>query len=254
MPASIDHAVVGAATGLGRHGWGAALLLHDVGDHLVPEGDEPIPLEQHRQLLDHIADLSYAFWGWDVDLEMLLPLSVRYTAFNPSWLAAEAGLGWPDPVPRIADEGWQRFAESCPRVVREAVTELRREIDPLITALAATPWTFLHGDWKLGNLGSHPDGRTILLDWQWPGTGPACLDLAWYLAVNCDRLPESKEAAIDAYRSSLETCGVHTDAWFERQLELCLLGGFAQLGWSKTHDDAELGWWADRAARTARSL
>jgi hypothetical protein len=63
VPPSIDHAVVNAAAGLGRNGWGGALLLRDVGEHLVPEGDLPLSLEAHRQLLDHLADLSAAFWA-----------------------------------------------------------------------------------------------------------------------------------------------------------------------------------------------
>ena len=249
MPPSIDHAVVGAAAGLGRHGWGAALLLRDVGEHLVPEGGEPLPLEQHRQLLDHLADLSVAFWGWEDDLD-LLPISCRYSAFNPSWMAAEAGLGWPDAVPRIADEGWARFAERCPRRLRASIDDLRHDLDPLVVALATTPQSFLHGDWKLGNLGTWPDGPTILLDWTYPGAGPPLHELAWYLALNRQRLPESKEDAADALRGSFERRGIDTDPWWERQLDLCLLGGLVQFGWEKAlGDDDELMWWCERAAR-----
>ena len=57
----------------------------------------------------------------------------------------------------------------------------------------------------MGNLGTHPDGRTILLDWALPGSGPACWDLCWYLALNQARLPEPKEAAIGRFRAALET-------------------------------------------------
>ena len=35
----------------------------------------------------------------------------------------------------------------------------------LTTRLSILPRTFLHGHWKIGKLGSHPDGRTILLNW-----------------------------------------------------------------------------------------
>jgi thiamine kinase-like enzyme len=59
----------------------------------------------------------------------------------------------------------------------------------------------------MGNLGSHPDGRTILLDWAYPGAGPACWDLAWYLALNRSRLPASKEDTIEAFRGSLRAHG-----------------------------------------------
>jgi aminoglycoside phosphotransferase (APT) family kinase protein len=123
-----------------------------------------------------------------------------------------------------------------------------------VAALAETPATFVHGDWKAGNLGAHPDGRTILLDWGWPGRAAPLVDLAWYLAVNCDRLPQSKEDAIEHYRRSLAGHGISTVGWWERQLGLALLGGFLQLGWSKTGDPAELSWWVDRVVPVARDL
>jgi aminoglycoside phosphotransferase (APT) family kinase protein len=110
--------------------------------------------------------------------------------------------------------------------------------------LAATPCTFLHGDWKMGNLGTHPDGRTILLDWTLPGAGPACWDLCWYLALNRARLPESKEAAIGRFRAALEAAGVATGGWWDVQLDLCLIAIMATFGWEKALGDAaELSWW-----------
>jgi SAM-dependent methyltransferase len=117
---------------------------------------------------------------------------------------------------------------------------------PVVTALRETPRTFIHTDWKGGNLGLLPSGRTVLVDWAFPGEGAGCSDLAWYLAVNCDRLPASKEATIEAYRGALERLGVETAPWFERQLDVALLGAFCMLGWSKTSDPVELGWWVER--------
>src|SRR3954468_16205003 len=36
----IDHGVIGVARGLGRNGWGAAILMRDMRDELVPPGDD----------------------------------------------------------------------------------------------------------------------------------------------------------------------------------------------------------------------
>src|SRR5262249_4309493 len=126
----------------------------------------------------------------------------------------------------------------------------------LADALRATPQTFLHGDWKMGNLGHGPDGRTILLDWAWPGAGPACLDLAWYLALNAARLPEPKEPAIAAFRKALIDDGLETGDWFDHQLDLSLLAiGAAMFGWEKAlGEDDELAWWSDRARRGAERM
>jgi hypothetical protein len=184
-----------------------------------------------------------------------VPSWVRYSFFGPAMLEVEAAAGWPDDVPRIAGEGWGRFAARVPADVRAIVDGLRREPWVLADALAATPATFLHGDWKMGNLGSHPDGRTILLDCAYPGEGPACHDLAWYLALNRARLPESKEAAIARFRAALEAHGVEAAPWWERQLGLCLLGALVQFGWEKSlGDDAELAWWVTQARAGARWL
>jgi hypothetical protein len=139
--------------------------------------------------------------------------------------------------------------------MRELVGELRRAPWRLAEALGATPSTLLQGDWKLGNLGTRPDGRTILLDWAYPGEGPACHDLAWYLALNRARLPETKADAIGRFRRELQRRGVSTGGWWERQLGLCLLGALVQFGWEKALGDVdELGWWVDAARDGARWL
>ena len=255
LPDCIDHAVVGAARGYGRNGWGAALLMRDIGTALIPEGDEPVSLAQHRQLLDHLAALAAAFWEpAPGTLPELLSIESRYSAFGPSWVAAEEARGFPDAVPEIAQRGWAQFVTRAPADVVELVEGLRRDLDPLVVALRRTPLAFLHGDWKMGNLGISGD-RTVLIDWTYPGVGPVGHDLGWYLALNRARLPETKEDAIDAFRTSLEAHGIASDGWWEAQLGLCLLGTLVQFGWEKALGDAdELGWWTDRARDGARWL
>jgi aminoglycoside phosphotransferase (APT) family kinase protein len=176
----------------------------------------------------------------------------RVRFFAPDNIADELRT---DPVPgpiAAADAGWRALADRAPDLARVAATLWDRP--ELVTGpLATTPATFLHGDWKMGNLGSHPDGRTILLDWAYPGAGPVCWDLCWYLALNRQRMPESKEAAIERCRSELEAAGIRTAGWWDRQLDLCVVAIMAAFGWEKAlGDDAELGWWADRVAAAVR--
>ncbi len=247
VPACIDPAMAGCAVGLGRNGWGAALLMPDVTPLLVPEGDAPLALDQHLRFLDHMAALHAALWGWE-DTVGLLPPPARYSAFAPSTHATELERLVPDKVPLIAHDGWQRFRDRVPDLAGPVIT-LADDPAPLLDALAVTPHCFLHGDWKLGNLGSHPDGRTVLLDWAVPGRGVPCSDLAWYLAINRLRIPQSKEDSIAAYRESLERYGIATGDWWERQLPLALLGALVQFGWEKAlGDDDELAWWCGHAA------
>lgn len=250
LPGCLDHTIVGCVGGLGRHGWGSAVLMRDVTPWLVPEGQGPLPFAQHRRFLAHMAQLHAAFWGRSDEIG-LAPLGNRYLFLTPMTARVEHARGGSDQVPPLIADGWERLRSLAPAAAA-VVWGLLDDPSPLFDRLVDTPQTLVHGDWKAGNLGSHPDGRTILLDWAFPGRGPACADLAWYLAVNCDRLPEPKEAAIVAYRGALEACGIATEPWWSRQLEACLLGAFLQLGWSKT--GGELAWWETRVVAAARSL
>jgi hypothetical protein len=245
----IDHGVVGAAAGDGRNGWGAALLLRDLGDELVPADESLLTEAQHLTFLDHCAGMAARFWGWHDDLG-LLPYPARWAWFGYAALAGERALGYPEAVPRIADEGWQRFASLVPARLLGLIDELRHDPTPLADALRGTPSTFLHGDWKLGNLGTGHDGRTVLIDWAYPGEGPVCHELTWYLALNRSRLPvgHGKESTIEDFRAALARHGVETDGWWDRQLGLCLLGATVQFGWEKALGaDDELRWWCERA-------
>lgn len=253
MPDCIDHAIVGMAPDRD----GLSVVMQDITPTLVPSGSEPIPLAQHRRFLDHMARVHAAFWEFEPpeplldDVTRFGALSMR-TADRETALAAARGVPI-DPVPSLLPGGWAELRAAAPDIA-DKIAALAQDATPLARALAETPATFVHGDWKLGNLGSHPDGRTVLLDWAWTGrTGP-CVDLGWYLAVNCDRLPEPKESAIDALRGSLEQAGVDTGPWWDRQVELGLVGGFTLLGWSKTGDPDELGWWLRRIGPTVREL
>ncbi|HEY3096079.1 MAG TPA: phosphotransferase [Acidimicrobiia bacterium] len=249
VPASIDHCFAGVAP----EGRGAAILMRDVSPWLVPEGEEPISIEQHGRFLDHMAELHATFWDWE-DTIGLVPFESRYAFFTSEVTACEEAWGAGVEVPRIAAEGWQRLPAKAPRLA-EIVLPLLRDADPLVAALAVMPQTFVHGDWKMGNLGSHPDGRTILLDWAVPGRAPPCVEVAWYVALNRRRLPRSKENTIDTYRAALERHGIETSSWWETQIALALLGAAVQFGWEKAYDEPdELAWWEERAVDGARLI
>jgi hypothetical protein len=250
LPEPIDHTLLGMAYDPGTGV--ATLLMRDVGEWLVPPGDSALAVKQQLRFLDHMALMHARFWGFR-DGYGLLPRANRYTALVPATGAREAAAGHRDPVPMGFEAGWAALHRAAPAAHDHALA-LATDPAPLVEALAQTPVTFIHGDWKAGNLGTHPDGRTILLDWGWPGADGPLVDLAWYLAVNCDRLPVSTEDTIAAYHRALRSHGVATAGWWDRQLDLALLGGFVQLGWSKTGDPAELAWWVDRVVPVARDL
>jgi hypothetical protein len=252
-PPEIDHTVIGmAAEGEGEDAL-LTILMRDIGDRLFPEGDSVISLDDHLGLLDGLAALSACYWDWSDDIG-LASLEERIRFFAPDNIAPEAAVDDPPGPIRVAVEGWPRLAARAPALA-ELLAAIHAEPGVLADAMRATPATFLHGDWKMGNLGRHLDGRTILLDWAYPGAGPVGWDLAWYLALNSARLPITKEDSIDALRAALTRRGLATDGWFELQIDLCLLGMAACFGWEKAMgDEDELRWWETAAARGARHV
>jgi hypothetical protein len=250
LPDGINQPIVGLA----REDGVTVLLMRDVSEWLVPVSDDPVPLDQHLAFLGHMAAMHATFWETELDID-IVPTRDRILELSPHTAEREAALGSTHPVPRLIAEGWPLLTEVAPTAAA-IVTPLAADPTPLLRALEGTPLTLVHGNWKLDNLGTDPDGRTILLDWELPGRGPALSDLAWYLAINCRRLPHSKEEAIDAYRESLEHHGIGTDAWWDRQLRLCLLGALVQFGWEKAFggNDDELVWWERRAVDAAELL
>jgi hypothetical protein len=257
LPACFNQPIVGVCR-IGGNGsvpsGGCALLMRDVSRWLVPVSDEPISLEQHLRFLRHMAALHAAFWACGGECEVV-PVMHRYLELSPWLTVAEAFVGSAHLVPRLVGEGWPRLAEVAPAAAA-IVTPLARDPGPLVEALAGTPQTFVHSNWKLDNLGTDADGRTVVLDWEQPGRGAPLSDLAWYLAINCRRLPQGKDDAIAAYRGALEQHGISTEAWWDRQLALCLLGALVQFGWEKALGgyDEELAWWETQAVRAAPLL
>lgn len=251
FPDEIDHTIIAMAldTTLGSTRLG--ILMNDVSESLVPPGDEVVAREAHDGFVRHMALLHAEFWGWR-DTDGLCPMVNRLRFFCPEVISAELlADDVPGPI-RAAEAGWRRLADVDPGLHR-FVAGIHDDPTALVDGLAETPTTFVTGDWKMGNLGRHPDGRTVLIDQAYPGQAPGLYDLLWYVALNRQRLPVSKEATIAAYRFGLEAAGIDTGDWFERQLGLSLIAITATFGWEKALGDAaELTWWSDQVA-TARA-
>ena len=249
-PAVIDHAMIGMALDTSDHLPRLAMLMHDRSADLVPPGDDLIASAQHGVFIRHLAIMHTANLGWRDDLD-LYPLARRPLFFAPATIAAELARDDVSPTLRVAERGWALLAERDAALF-ELVSVVHRDPGTVAELLAETPQTFIAGDWKMGNLGTRPGGETVVLDWAYPGEAPPAWELAWYLALNRARIPESKADTIARYRQALEDAGIVTEAWWERQLDLCLLAMAATMGWEKAVGDAdELAWWSERAQQAA---
>ncbi len=268
LPADVTHEALAFATD--DDGW--AILLRDVGPALIPPGDDRVSVADNERLIDAMAALNATFWEEPEAADPavgFLSLRQRYRVFSDEKIRPEAKGA--DMIPPIVVAGWELLPDVVERDVADLLLGLRGDPAPLVGALGRYPQTVIHGDWKMGNLGIHrePARRVILLDWAAVGPAPPGVELAWYLSVNCARLPVSKEATIDSYRQSLaRRLGSRFDeGWWRPQIELALLGGFLQLAWPKAYnaihaeDPAqqarerdELAWWSARAREGAKWL
>jgi hypothetical protein len=246
FPECIDHTILGMALEGTGPSARLSILMTDCSADLVPPGDALLPEQHHLDLVDHMAAMHARFLGWRDEIGLADPAH-RYLYFAPETIAPELEVADVPATIVAADQGWALLLERAPQLPR-LVRSVHHDPQALVDALSTTPPTFVGGDWKLGNIGRRPDGRTILVDQAYPGEAPPCSDLAWHLALNRARIPISKEATIAHYRDRLERHGVDTADWFERQLGLSLLGTATLFAWEKAlGDQDELDWW-ERAA------
>lgn len=245
-PPEIDHAMVAMTL----DGALQVQLMRDISASLIPEGDDPVTVEQHDTFIDHMAAFHVGYWGFE-DTVGLSTIEQRMLTFSDDNIAREIQVADPPAPIRVGKEGWALMPERAPALAA-VVLPARANPTAVADAMRATPQTFIMGDWKMGNLGFHADTKqTVLVDWAYPGAAPGCWDLMWYLALNRSRLPRTKEESIAAYREGLERRGIDTAAWFDAQLHASTVGVLAMIGWEKAvGDEDELRWWEDFVTKT----
>ena len=114
VPECIDPAV--ASMELHGHGDDAVLsiLMRDVGEYLVPEGDAVVPSTQHERFIDHLAQPSASFWRFEDTIGGLTTMAERVRFFEPTNLARELAAAEP-PGPMVAaDAGWRALPARSP--------------------------------------------------------------------------------------------------------------------------------------------
>ena len=169
--------------------------------------------------------------------------------------------------------GWDAFDRQAPAAARDLVRRLAADPQPLVAALGELPSTMLHGDLKLSNVASMPDGIAFI-DWQMATFAPIAVELGWFLVSNVAQLPEGPEAILERYRGLAESIAAGRgfgDARLDpglgdwaAQVDLAILVGLLLRGWRKGLDAEagvtlptgaaaadDLAWWSDRALEAA---
>lgn len=196
VAAMVDHAVLDVFREDGHD----VVLMEDVSSCLVPaEGRLP------RTVVDTLlAGLATLHGEWEgCELDGLCSPADRHALFVPAFHRSDDG-----PNPFVGNQfvldSWEAFADHVPDDVVQAIFAVHAEPAHLEEQLRlAAPWTLLHGDAKLDNLGLRGD-RLVAIDWgELTGTGPAEMDLAWLASENTPTLPRTTTPRIDAMPDEL---------------------------------------------------
>jgi hypothetical protein len=153
-------------------------------------------------------DVSHALVKWrqrvspKIIHSMLDALAAMHAMFweDENLKAAELGLcnaeslitfGWPiqwdhyrhqSDIVDMLKRGWDAFFDIVEPDVRDALQSLMENPQPLYAALSDYPSTFVHADYRVGNLALLPDTKEcIVLDWQLAGYAPATICACWFV-------------------------------------------------------------------------
>ena len=201
-PDVIDHATLGAAR-WGRNGWGVA-PAHARRVRRARPGRRRTDRRGRctLALLDHLAALSARVLGLARRPRPAPHRSALGVVRSPHMLAGEARLGFPEPVRGSPTRDGERFAERAPRDVvdrgRRAAHAIRARSPP---PSGSTPQHVPPRRLEVRQPRPRaPTAAPCSSTGPTPGEGPACHELAWYLALNRARLPARAHQGVDDRR------------------------------------------------------
>jgi phosphotransferase family enzyme len=211
MPLPLPEPLVAPYFGSAGDGNSVGILMPDLSAELLPwegsPGEPPLEVAAVDRILDGLARLHAMPWPIAADPDsMIVWPSVawreRLLLLSPTSAAELASEGVLAGARFMA--GWAAFERLATPAARALIERLDRDSSALIRALEALPWTGLHGDLKLANVGFLDDRRMCLIDWQMTALAPVAVELGWMLVTNSASLPETPEATMARYRAAVE--------------------------------------------------
>lgn len=239
------------------------LVLEDVVDARPPRQREGGTTEDVRAALEVLARFHAAHW-MDQALADEHPWIVQLD--TAPRLAQAAYL-------RNREEFERRLGDHLPAGAMREVDAVQTELAAALSHLAASPWTLLHGDFRLDNVLVCESGALVVLDFQLPRWGRCASDVAYFIVTALDpSARDAEEELLRLYHDTLVAEGVsdygydelvadvrlstrvlaHSMVMANRFLDLTLQADQASLA-----DELALrtfGWMADRPTAGASGL
>src|SRR5207237_6803915 len=142
------------------------------------------------------ASLHAAFWTSPAlrSIEWLTSAAVAADLASPSLVEDAAVL--PLLHPMVLDRARRGWAIALANLSPAASRLMTCSGAEWAAAWSGLPNTLLHGDTKVANFACVPGRGVVAFDWAQIATGPATLDIGWYIAINASPLARTKEAVI----------------------------------------------------------
>jgi hypothetical protein len=159
------------------------------------------------------------------DAHQALGVLARFHAHN--WMRTEAIEAyqkfWPlDRASRVFQASYVRnreaFVDRFGSVVGDdmmnRLDNIQERVPEISTALAAEPWTLLHGDFRLDNLLFRPNGEMVVIDLQGVSSGRPAFDVAYFIttALTAEHRDE-EQRLLRTYHDALVAGGITSYAW-----------------------------------------
>ena len=186
-----------------RHGGRFVLLLEDlaVTGARFPRLDDPLRLEDVREVVLTLAELHASFWD---SPRLRGDLAWLKACDNNPNAAVERLISSRAHRPAIA-----RHAGILPASLRENGHRIHEHRKLLEDYWAEGPLTLIHGDSHVGNM-YFRDGRAGLFDWQVLQRGQGIRDIAYFMvnSVDVELRRAHEHELIDLYLATLAQAGV----------------------------------------------
>ncbi len=157
---------------------------------------------------------------------------------------------------------FEHFGDGLPDGLRELAAWLRGAGIPLMESFRASPFTLLHGDYRLDNLffdDESADAPIVAFDWQNVSLGPGALDVAYFISGNLSRelAREHEDELLRGYHEALQGLGVSgydlaaCRRDYQRSMLLIayrMISGMHLMDWTNERGTALIRGWLDRIA------
>jgi aminoglycoside phosphotransferase (APT) family kinase protein len=219
LPGSLTLRMLGALTSAAastprRFG----LVIEDMRDSVPGDQVAGADFESAATALRALATIHARFWE---SADLYRPW-LRSADYNRGFTQALFRRAWP--------LFWERYEHKLPASLGPVGEHLQKHGENLLTRLARSPRTLLHGDYRLDNVMYDRADRSkvTIIDWQGVAAGNGMCDVAYFLRTNL--LPDVADAHED------DLLRLYHDALVERgvtgySLEQCLSDFYVATAW-----------------------